>query len=167
MADSLGTVHHKIKVTPEKVSSLLPGYLAHIDEPYADGSAIPTWLLAEEASPLVTVLLSGEGGDEVFAGYDTHAAMKARKIYRRLIPGFLRRNLIAPVVNALPVSHSKLSFEFRAKRFARGCELGLPESHFAWRAVLTDDARAGVIRGDTGGFPETESFSGRPSMGWG
>ncbi len=106
MADSLGTVHHKIKVTPEKVSSLLPGYLAHIDEPYADGSAIPTWLLAEEASPLVTVLLSGEGGDEVFAGYDTHAAMKARKIYRRLIPGFLRRNLIAPVVNALPVSHS-------------------------------------------------------------
>lgn len=158
VADSLGTIHHKIRVTPEKVSTLLPGYLAHIDEPYADGSAIPTWLLAEEASPLVTVLLSGEGGDEVFAGYDTHAAMKARKIYRRMIPGFLRRNLIAPVVNALPVSHSKLSFEFKAKRFARGCELGLPESHFAWRAVLTDDARAGVMRGNTGVFPDTESF---------
>lgn len=158
VADSLGTTHHEIMVTPEKVLSLLPGYLAHIDEPYGDGSAIPTWLLAEEASSLVTVLLSGEGGDEVFSGYDTHAAMKARKLYRRLVPGFIRRHLVAPIVNTLPVSHSKLSFEFKAKRFASGSELGLPESHFAWRAVLTGMDRLGIFSGDSGGFRDTESF---------
>jgi asparagine synthase (glutamine-hydrolysing) len=158
VANSLGTSHHEILVTPAKVSSLLPAYLAHIDEPYGDGSAIPTWLLAEEASSLVTVLLSGEGGDELFAGYDTHAAMKARKLYRKLVPGTLRRNLVAPVVNMLPVSHSKLSFEFKAKRFTHGSELGLPESHFAWREVLTGENRLRVFQGASDLFNPSESF---------
>jgi asparagine synthase (glutamine-hydrolysing) len=147
VAETQGTIHHEIRVTPKKVEALLPGYLAHIDEPYADGSAIPTWLLASEAAPLVTVLLSGEGGDELFAGYDTHAAMKARMLYRRFVPGFLRRNVIARAVNVLPVSNSKLSFEFKAKRFAAGSELGVPESHFAWRAVLTGEERLRVFPG--------------------
>lgn len=158
VAETQGTIHHEIRVTPERVEALLPGYLAHIDEPYADGSAIPTWLLAGEAAPLVTVLLSGEGGDELFAGYDTHAAMKARMLYRRFVPGFLRRRAIAPLVNALPVSDSKLSFEFKAKRFAAGSELGVPESHFAWRAVLTGDERLGIYQVSSRDFPPTESF---------
>lgn len=158
VAEAQGTIHHEIRVTPEKVEALLPGYLAHIDEPYADGSAIPTWLLAAEAAPLVTVLLSGEGGDELFAGYDTHAAMKARMLYRRFVPGFFRRHVIAPAVNALPVSNSKLSFEFKAKRFAAGSELGVPESHFAWRAVLTGDERLRVFPGSPPDCPPTESF---------
>lgn len=158
VAKTQGTIHHEIRVTPKKVEALLPGYLAHIDEPYADGSAIPTWLLAAEAAPLVTVLLSGEGGDELFAGYDTHAAMKARILYRRLVPGFVRRSVIARAVNVLPVSNSKLSFEFKAKRFAAGSELGVPESHFAWRAVLTGDARLAVFPGASGSHVPSESF---------
>jgi len=158
VAETQGTIHHEIMVTPKKVMALLPGYLAHIDEPYADGSAIPTWLLAAEAAPLVTVLLSGEGGDELFAGYDTHAAMKARMLYRRFVPGFLRRHVIARAVNALPVSNSKLSFEFKAKRFAAGSELGVPESHFAWRAVLTGDERLGVFPGASLDHPPSDSF---------
>lgn len=153
VAQKAGTMHHRIEVTPGKVAGLLPGYLAHIDEPYADGSAIPTWLLAEEASKDVTVLLSGEGGDEVFAGYDTHAACKARKLYRRMVPGFIRRNLIGRAVNLLPVSHSKLSLEFKAKRFARGSELDVPESHYFWRMVLSGDARREILQ-DPGRFAE-------------
>ena len=158
VAARMGTTHHEITVTPEKVSAVLPNCLAHIDEPYGDGSAVPTWLLSSEAAPLVTVLLSGEGGDELFAGYDTHAAMKARMLYRRLVPGFARRGVIAPLVNALPVSTSKLSLEFRAKRFAAGSELGVPESHFAWRAVLTGEDRRRVFPGANGAFPASESF---------
>lgn len=158
VARQLGTVHHEIRVTPEKVAALLPGYLAHIDEPYGDGSAIPTWLLSGEASSFVTVLLSGEGGDEVFAGYDTHAALKARKLYRRMAPGFLRRGLVRPLVRMLPVSHRKLSFDFKAKRFTAGAELGVPESHFAWRAVLTGDARRSVFGGSSDGYRPSEDF---------
>lgn len=158
VARQLGTVHHEIRVTPEKVARLLPGYLAHIDEPYGDGSAIPTWLLSGVASSFVTVLLSGEGGDEVFAGYDTHAALKARKLYRRLVPGSLRRGLVRPLVGMLPVSHRKLSFDFKAKRFTAGAELGVPESHFAWRAVLTGDARRSVFGGNPDEYRPSEDF---------
>ncbi|PIE52425.1 asparagine synthase (glutamine-hydrolyzing) [Candidatus Fermentibacteria bacterium] len=145
VADHVGTTHHRIKVTADKVEELLPGYLAHIDEPYADGSAIPTWLLAKKASEYVTVLLSGEGGDEMYTGYDTHAAWKARKLYRKLAPGPLRKAVIKPLAHMLPVSHSKLSFDFKAKRFTSGAELGVPESHFAWRAVLSGDALESVL----------------------
>lgn len=144
VARTLGTRHHEIMVTPEKVADLLPRYLTFIDEPYADGSAIPTYLLAENAREHVTVLLSGEGGDEFFSGYDTHMAYKVRRLYR-LIPGFLRRGVIAPLVNRLPVSHKKLSLEFKAKRFIRGAELDVPGSHFFWRVVLSEEAKKTIF----------------------
>lgn len=145
VAKAVGTNHHRIKVTPDRVADLLPGYLAHIDEPYGDGSAIPTWLLAEKASDFVTVLLSGEAGDEVYSGYDTHAAYKIRKLYRKAVPGFIRRGVVRNIVKRLPVSHKKLSFEFKAKRFTEGAELDIPTSHFFWRVVLSDDARREVL----------------------
>ena len=145
VAKAVGTRHHGVTVTAEKAASLLPSYLAHIDEPYADGSAIPTWLLAETAARSVKVLLSGEGGDEVFAGYDTHAALKARALYRSLVPGFFRTGVIGPMVRMLPISHRKLSFEFKAKRFTEGAELGVAESHYFWRAVLSGEAKNAVL----------------------
>ncbi len=144
VAQQLGTHHHEILVTPQKVARLLPKYLTFIDEPYADGSAIPTFLLAENAKDHVTVLLSGEGGDEFFSGYDTHMAYKVRRLYRK-IPRFLRRGVITPLVNQLPVSHKKLSLEFKAKRFIQGAELDIPNSHFFWRVVLTEDAKKGIL----------------------
>ncbi|MBN2443779.1 MAG: asparagine synthase (glutamine-hydrolyzing) [Spirochaetales bacterium] len=147
VADQIGTHHHEIRVTPEKVLDLLPKYLTYIDEPYADGSAIPTFLLAECAKDYITVLLSGEGGDEVYAGYDTYAAYKVRSLYRNLVPGFLRKGVIKPLVHLLPVSDKKLSLEFKAKRFTEGAELDVPTSHFFWRAVLSPDVKREVVSG--------------------
>jgi|LSQX01.1.fsa_nt_gb asparagine synthase (glutamine-hydrolysing) len=144
VADHIGTTHHEVMVTPEKVKNMLPKYLAYIDEPYADGSAIPTYLLAEHAKDFVTVLLSGEGGDEFFAGYDTHFAYKIRNMYRK-VPSFIRKEIITRMVNLLPVSHKKLSFDFKAKRFVSGAELDTPDSHFAWRVVLSEDAKKSVL----------------------
>jgi asparagine synthase (glutamine-hydrolysing) len=144
VAKHLGTTHHEILVTPEKVKKLLPEYLSFIDEPYADGSAIPTYLLAEHAKNYVTVLLSGEGGDEFFSGYDTHVAYKARKWYCR-IPRVIRQGIIRPCVDHLPTSHKKLSLDFKAKRFVRGAELSVPNAHFYWRVVLSDDAKISIL----------------------
>lgn len=143
VADQVGTRHHEIRVAPEQVMDLLPRYLCFIDEPYADGSAIPTYLLAETAKDFVTVLLSGEGGDEFFSGYDTHAAWALRRCYRR-IPAALRWGL-RHAVQFLPVSSRKLSFEFKAKRFTRGAELDVPCSHHFWRVVLTEEAKRSVL----------------------
>jgi asparagine synthase (glutamine-hydrolysing) len=145
VAESVGTIHHEVQVTPEKVLDLLTKYLVYIDEPYADGSAIPTYLLAECAKDFVTVLLSGEGGDEIFAGYDTYTAYKMRLMYRNIMPGFIRRGVIKPLVHMLPVSHKKLSLDFKAKRFTTGCEFDVPHSHFLWRAVISEDMKREVL----------------------
>jgi asparagine synthase (glutamine-hydrolysing) len=144
VADHLGTRHHHIAVTADDIAALLPRYLGSIHEPYADGSAMPTAMLAAAASSHVTVLLSGEGGDEVFTGYDTHAAAIARQRYRR-VPRWIRRGIIAPIVQQLPVSHRKLSFDFKAKRFTHGAELDAARAHFAWREVLSEDAKEALL----------------------
>jgi asparagine synthase (glutamine-hydrolysing) len=152
-----GTEHHRIMVKPREVADLLPGYLAYIDEPYADGSAIPTYLLSRLAREHVTVLLSGEGGDEVFAGYDTHAAYKVRRMYR-CVPRVLR-SLARKLIGTLPVSYRKLSFEFKAKRFVKGAELDVPSSHFYWRVVLDEQAKRDVLRrGVADGFSPTAAL---------
>lgn len=141
VARKLGTNHHTIDVRPEDVPTTLPLIVAAIDEPYGDGSALPTYLLAQHAKAYVTVLLSGEGGDEMFSGYDTHAAAVARKRYR-MIPQWIRRSLVGPLVNRLPVRHNKLSFDFKAKRFAYGAEFNAARAHFEWRAVVRESEKS-------------------------
>jgi len=145
MASHLGTHHHHISVTADDIAALLPHYLGSIHEPYADGSAMPTALLAAKAREHVTVLLSGEGGDEMFTGYDTHAAWVARGWYRQ-VPGWIRQHVVGPVVRSLPVSHNKLSFDFKAKRFAHGAEFSPARSHYAWREVLNEEAKAALLK---------------------
>jgi len=145
VAAHIGTCHHEVEVTAEKVRTLLPKYLAYIDEPYADGSAVPTYLLAECAKEYVTILLSGEGGDEFFAGYDTYLAYKYKNLYMKA-PSFVRNKIIKKLVYALPVSHKKLSLDFKAKRFVSGAELDPPAAHLFWRVVLADDLKRQVLR---------------------
>ncbi len=158
VAKHLGTIHHHIPVTASAVAELLPQYLGSIDEPYADGSAIPTALLSKVAKDHVTVLLSGEGGDEMFSGYDTHAAAVARRWYRT-IPGWIRRHAIAPVVRSLPVRHNKLSFDFKAKRFVSGVEHSTPHSHYAWREVLNEEAKSKLLQAEHDFSPSHSLFT--------
>lgn len=139
VARHFGAEHREVVVTAERVRALLPEYLRWIDEPYSDGSAIPTWYVAALAKEDVVVLLSGEGGDEAFAGYDTHAAYKAAHLARKL-PSWIWKGLAAPIVHRLPVSHDKLSLEFRMKRFLGGLDLPPADAHLWWRIVL-DEAR--------------------------
>ncbi|MHB1192720.1 MAG: asparagine synthase (glutamine-hydrolyzing) [Longimicrobiales bacterium] len=144
VAAHLGTIHRDVVVTPGVVREMLPSYLRWIDEPYADGSAIPTWCVSALAKEDVTVLLSGEGGDEAFAGYDTHAAFKVAALARR-IPRAVRRGVVAPLVGLLPVSHEKLSLEFRMKRFLGGLDLDPVDAHLWWRVVLSAERRRALL----------------------
>ncbi len=137
MAEFSGSVHHEIKVMPEDVMNALVEHMAYMDEPSGDGAAIPSYILAREAKKDVKVLLSGEGGDEVFNAYETHRAYVARKLYRKYIPYPLRK-IVKNIVFALPSSYKKLSFDFIAKRFVEGSELDIPASHIFWRHVLTE-----------------------------
>ena len=132
------TAQREVTVTPRLVRDLLPEYLRYIDEPYADGSAIPTYYVCQLAKGEVVVLLSGEGGDEAFAGYETYAAHRASQWFRR-VPRWVRQGLIAPVVQSLPVWRKKLSpGDSRMKRFLGGQDLTPDQAHLWWRIVLTE-----------------------------
>jgi asparagine synthase (glutamine-hydrolysing) len=124
-------------VTADTVRELLPVYLGYIDEPYADGSAIPTYCVCQIAKDEVVVVLSGEGGDEIFAGYETYSAFKATQWFKR-VPRWVRQSFISPIVNNLPVSDKKLSLEFKMKRFLGGQDLPPELAHLWWRIVLTE-----------------------------
>ncbi len=145
MVDYAKTIHHEVTVGPDDVMQHLVEHMAYMDEPSGDGAAIPTYLLAREAKKDVDVLLSGEGGDEVFNAYETHVAYKARHLYRSMVPGPLR-NLVRSGVKRLPTDYRKLSFDFVAKRFTEGAELGVPEAHFFWRHTVSEELKRSLLR---------------------
>jgi asparagine synthase (glutamine-hydrolysing) len=137
VAQGYRTRHKEVVITSGMVRDMLPGYLKSIDEPYGDGSAIPTYYVSQLAAQDVVVVLSGEGGDEAFGGYETYAAFRAAQWFR-LVPRPVRQGVIVPLVQQLPVSDKKLSLEFRLKRFLGGQDLSTPEAHLWWRIVLTE-----------------------------
>ena len=140
VADRFETVHREVTVTPQMVREMLPEYLKFIDEPYADGSAIPTYYVCQLAKEDVVVLLSGEGADEIFAGYETYAAYQAARFCRH-IPSQLRQGILVPLVNRLPASDKRLSLEFRMKRFLGGLDLPPAQAHLWWRIVFTESEK--------------------------
>jgi len=129
--------HHEIHVGPKEVMENLVEHMAFVDEPTGDGAAVPSYILAREAKKHVSVLLSGEGGDETFNAYETHLAYKVRHWYRKLVPAPARW-AARHAAQALPCSYSKLSFDFLAKRFTEGARLTAPEAHLHWRHCLID-----------------------------
>jgi asparagine synthase (glutamine-hydrolysing) len=90
VAQHFGTDHHEFVVRPDGVS-ILDDLVSHFDEPFADSSAIPTWYVSEMARRHVTVVLSGDGGDELFGGYDRYVPHPRVVAFDRYSPRALRR----------------------------------------------------------------------------
>jgi asparagine synthase (glutamine-hydrolysing) len=110
VADHFGTDHHEFIVTPDGVG-ILDRLVSHFDEPFADYSAIPTWYVSEMARRHVTVVLSGDGGDELFGGYDRYLPHPRVVAFDRYSHGALRR--VAAVASA------RLPDGVRGKNFLR------------------------------------------------
>jgi asparagine synthase (glutamine-hydrolysing) len=135
VAACYGTRHRELVLRPD-AALLLPALADAFDEPFADSSALPTYLVSRLAAEDVKVALSGEGGDELFGGYYTYAA---DLLAPRLAP--LAR-LARPLVELLPSSSAKASFDYRAKRFVRAAHLPPLERHHAWKEIFSAEARA-------------------------
>jgi asparagine synthase (glutamine-hydrolysing) len=135
VARQFDTEHQELVLRPD-AAQLLPALADAFDEPFADSSALPTYLVSQLAASEVKVALSGEGGDELFGGYYTYAA---DLLAPRAAP--LAR-LARPFVERLPSSDRKASFDYRAKRFVRAAHLPPLERHHGWKEIFSPDARA-------------------------
>lgn len=153
VARHFATDHHELVVTPD-AAALVPELVDSFDEPYSDSSAIPVLCVSRLARQHVTVALSGEGGDEVFAGYKTYLATRLSGLYQRLVPGPIR-SLVPRLVRLLPVSHGKVSFDYMAKRFAAGASLPPLAAHFSWKVIFDEAAKAALYSNLPGGLQPT------------
>jgi len=121
VARLFGTDHHEEILSAVTAGDLLPTIVERQDEPMADPSVVPTFLLSQMTRKTVTVALGGDGGDELFAGYEYFAGMKWADIYR-LIPRSARRDVAEPIVRSLPVSTAYVSPRHAATKFLAGAE---------------------------------------------
>lgn len=128
--------HHRERILSEKILlETIDRALAVLDEPLADPSLIPTFLLSQLASEHVKVVLGGDGGDELWGGYPTYQAHKMANIYSRL-PSIFKRQLIPYLVGQLPIKDSYQSIEWKLKRFAQRWEDQRIPRHLRWMSSL-------------------------------
>ncbi len=130
VARHLGTDHHERTFSAATVFELLPEVAAWLDEPFGDASILPTHLLSRFARTEVTVVLGGDGADELLAGYPTFAAERAAGLFRRLPRP--ARALAGAAVGRLPVDHGNFSLDFQLKQFLRGASEPVPLAHQRW-----------------------------------
>jgi asparagine synthase (glutamine-hydrolysing) len=138
VAARLGAEHHEAILGPE-AAALLPQIAAAFDEPYADSSALPADAVSKLTAQHVKVALSGEGGDELFGGYQTYAA----DLLAPRLAGIAR--LARPVVERLPSSSRRVSLDYRARRFVRAAALPALERHHGWKEILAPAVRAQLL----------------------
>jgi asparagine synthase (glutamine-hydrolysing) len=133
VAARYGTTHHEEVVDPDAVA-LVERLVWHHDQPFGDSSAIPTFLLSEVTRRHVTVALSGDGGDELFAGYERFAAALA-----------LRRLAVLPGGAQELARRALLHRGGRAARFAGVARLGLPDAYREWLSFAGEPLRRGLL----------------------
>ena len=159
VAERFGTEHQEFILTPQ-ITELVDHLMGFLDEPLGDFSIFPTYLVSKMARAHVTVALSGDGGDELFAGYDTYVA---DRYARRLegLPAILRERVLPGVLGLVPPTKKKKGAVNMAKRFFEGAALPPELRHTRWMTFLaardkerlyTPALRAELRGFDTAGF---------------
>jgi asparagine synthase (glutamine-hydrolysing) len=131
VAEHYRTQHIADHLTLAQASAIVPEMLARLDEPIADSSLVACYLLFRHVRRHLPVVLSGDGGDELFAGYETFKGLRWAKLYDALVPAPLRSGL-SFVAGLLPVSHRYMSLDFKVKRMLSGLREPPPLWNPAW-----------------------------------
>lgn len=122
-ARHFGTDHYTWRFTADDLVGRLPALIEMLDEPFADPSILPVSMLCEFARQQVTVTLGGDGGDELFAGYDPFRAVHPGHMYGLAVPGMVHRALVEALARLLPASTANLALDFKIARFLRGAKV--------------------------------------------
>lgn len=155
-AAHFGTRHHEKILNLDGSLEILDEILGAVDEPVADPSILPTYMLSQFAKERVTVAVSGDGGDELFAGYDTFAALNLARAYAAVVPVTLHR-FVQRAADLLPLGTGNMSFDFKLRRAMRGLAHKPPVWQPAWlapagvdeiNAIFGHDLDAGSLYSD-------------------
>lgn len=136
VAQAYNTEHHEFVVNPQ-VLEILPRLVEHYGEPFADSSAVPTFYVSQQTKQHVTVALNGDGGDEVFAGYERYQAAKLSEIYQRL-PKVLRSAISRKFAQSLPENVDRKNYLSGIKRFIEGASYPLNQGYLHWIGVFNE-----------------------------
>ena len=144
VAQAFQTDHRQIVVEP-RAAEILPTLVWHLDEPFADSSALPTYYLSRAARERVKVALSGDGGDETFGGYAWRYGlnMLEHRVRRRL-PAWLRHGLLGPLASAWPKA-DRLPRPLRWKFFLRNLSLSPERAYFHDMSLFTPADKAQLL----------------------
>ncbi len=146
VAQHCRTEHHEEVLEPDYLQ-VVGDVIEHMDQPIADFSVFPTLLVSRVARRHVTVVLSGDGGDELFAGYDAYVADRASAATLDRLPSWLRRACFA-LGERIPGSEAKKDLRNNLKRFLEGAALPPPWQHLRWMTFLSPAQRAALYRPD-------------------
>ena len=146
VARHLNTQHNEMVLTSKKAVELVGEISNFLDEPFADSSIIPTYLLSRFARQKVKVVLGGDGGDELFAGYPTVLSHRLIGYYERLVPWVLRAYVAPRVMDHLKVSFDNISLDFRLRRFLAGRGVPLITRHQRWLGSFVDEEKASLLQ---------------------
>ena len=145
-----GTDHQEFDLNGgEDLQDAIEEFSQYSDQPNADAGALPVWYLSKLTKRNATVVLSGEGADELFGGYLTHRANILSDYVRHVPPGFLRVALRA--LKHWPVSDEKISFEYKLKRFVEGSLMPRERAHVYWNGTFSDADKRAMLRGPESG----------------
>jgi len=152
------TNHHEIVVAPD-VARLLPKLLWHVEEPISDSAVATTYLVAELAAQSVKVILSGVGGDELFAGYRRYLGDHYQRRFRRL-PGWVRQQVVQPLARALPSGRQNRVMDLAryARKFIQASDLSWQAQYRLYIEILARDQMAGLIAGGPTGSEHADGF---------
>lgn len=136
-ADYLGTIHHEQQCTSSDAVNIYQEVFEKLDEPLADASIIPTYLLSQFAKQEITVALGGDGSDELLMGYPNFLAHRFMNQYKRLPAIF--RSAVSSLSTYLPVSSGYFSFGFKINRFLKGMDYMPVQQDLVWRGSFSPD----------------------------
>ncbi len=139
------TDHEEMDLSPESnLRGAIEEFAYFCDEPSADAGALPVWFLSKLSKTKVTVVLSGEGADELFGGYLTYQADRIAGHVRN-VPAAVRRIALA-AAKLWPVSDEKIGFEYKIQRFLEGSLLDPCRAHMFWNGTFSEAQKRSLVR---------------------
>jgi len=157
VADRLGLTLHEFILSEDEIFREIDHIMSYLDEPFFDYSAIPVYFVSKLSRSHVKTVIAGDGGDELFGGYQTHYLHKITERYKK-IPKTMRSG-IRTLVNKLPESHNYLSTPYKLKRFTYGAEFSYDQGHYRWKVLFDGKEKKNLLVHDVmHNIADLESF---------